>query len=619
MRGRLFKKNKSNRTWTSFIETCFFSVLILGLMATSGCANNSVESNVKTEELLNEIGYEIEFSSDDGDAELDAPYGVRITKTTNSGTEFYWKEPEAMNGYEVYRSYEEEGIYVKIANCPDRENNTENYYTDNEFDHAKRTVFYRARSYRIDENNNVCYSQLSKQATAVYKENLELNHKVMYEHSGDTRQLEAYFGWGNADDALWSSSDESVASVAKDGSVTGISQGKATITCSSDKLGESITCEAVIDRPAGAHLDDYPHVFKQTSESEWTNGGDSGKALLMLCGDLMCTSKMQGAAVLENGEYNFNYCFDQIQPVLSQADLRLGNLEGTLSPAWPYMSEETYIDNEPNCNGPTQYLDAVCHAGFDVVTMANNHCADAGIKGTEETIDAVDDYGLAHTGLFKTKNEKRYLIMNVNGIKVGFLAYNSPNATFNEKEKDWPEKEVDIRLNSYSKERASNDIEDLRSAGAEYVIVYMHWGEKNNLNINEHQERESRELANMDVDYIIGAHPHVLQKYTVLTADDGRKVPCFYSLGDFLGSVDQIECNRDTLILQLQLEKDESGDIVLAKNTYIPCRTVASYNGKAWVTIPLDENFVDEVTGEGYQQVHDRIIQQVGTEIEENK
>ncbi len=114
-------------------------------------------------------------------------------------------------------------------------------------------------------------------------------------------------------------------------------------------------------------------------------------------------------------------------------------------------------------------------------------------------------------------------------------------------------------------------------------------GCKNYKEITAVQEKEAKELANLDVDYIIGAHAHVLQKYDVIVADDGREVPCFYSLGNFQASIQQIEGNRDTLILCLDFEKDENGNVVLKEQSYIPCYTVTELNEAYYVTIPLTE------------------------------
>lgn len=277
------------------------------------------------------------------------------------------------------------------------------------------------------------------------------------------------------------------------------------------------------------------------------------------------------------------------------------------------MHEAGYVNNKANCNAPSRYLDALKYAGVDGVVMANNHNCDAGEDGLQETIDQVDRYELAHTGVFRSDKDQRYMMFDVNGIRVGYLSYVSEITGYNGKDEDWPSKSVETNLNYYSKSKAQEDIQTLRENGAEYVIVYMHWGVKNAQTVKPSQKQAAQELADVGADYIVGSHCHLLQKYVELTAADGRIVPCFYSLGDFQSSIEQIPGNRDSAILRIRLKRHEDGSIYLAKNYYIPCYTYTEYAGDYYVTVPVTRALAN------YDTIHTRIVNAIGTDIAEKE
>jgi poly-gamma-glutamate synthesis protein (capsule biosynthesis protein) len=75
---------------------------------------------------------------------------------------------------------------------------------------------------------------------------------------------------------------------------------------------------------------------------------------------------------------------------------------------------------------------------------------------------------------------------------------------------------------------------ELAREQADAVIVSLHWGEEYNHEETEDQQALAQRVADMGADLIIGGHPHVVEGAQMLTAADGRKVFCAYSLGNFL-------------------------------------------------------------------------------------
>ena len=94
-------------------------------------------------------------------------------------------------------------------------------------------------------------------------------------------------------------------------------------------------------------------------------------------------------------------------------------------------------------NAPDCLLDALKDIGIDAVCTTNNHCTDRGYEGLAKTIDALDRYGIAHTGTYKADHEgDRVHYFTVGDTRIALISYTfSTNAAingtvFDEKTKD---------------------------------------------------------------------------------------------------------------------------------------------------------------------------------------
>lgn len=553
------------------------------------------------------------------DPSIELPYGVKISKIDDAGIEVYWKRTEFADGYQVYRSYEKDSGYVLIEDTEDNTNPNNGVYTDNEYDPNYKKIYYRVCSFQYNENNEKIYSELSKPKAAKYREEMEISKKKMFIPSGYERQMEAFYGWGNVQDAVWTSDAPQIAEINEDGVITAVSAGTCNITCRSEQLQTELTAQIVVDRDDIQPLGEIVSRFQPDEDGIWKNDAaqETEDAVIIMVGDLMCTSAQQRVQGKDTGNYNFNESFTYVRDLIMDSDLAVGNLETLLSSSWPYMCEEAYIDNKPNCNAPSRYLDAVRYAGFDCVMTSNNHNCDGGENGVIETKEAVDAYQLANTGIFTSKEDERTLVIDVNGIKVGYLSYSSVSPGFNKKDAYWPQESIDTLLNYIEKDKVEADVARLKERGAEYIIVYMHWGVKNAYGIKDRQREEAQILLDAGVDYITGGHAHLIQPYEELVAPDGKVVPCFFSLGDFHSSINQIPGNRDSVILRIRLKKDENGKVSLVENGYIPCYTYTTYNEMDYVTVPLNPVTNGELPIKNQEKFYNRAMQSVGSGIQE--
>lgn len=110
--------------------------------------------------------------------------------------------------------------------------------------------------------------------------------------------------------------------------------------------------------------------------------------------------------------------FDHVTPILSSVDLAVGNLEGTLVDGGEPRKQCKNLSACYLFRSPTRYAQHYRNAGFDALSVANNHARDFGEEGRTETMRALDAVGIHHSG-----REGEFASFEVKGLSVAFLAY----------------------------------------------------------------------------------------------------------------------------------------------------------------------------------------------------
>ena len=311
----------------------------------------------------------------------------------------------------------------------------------------------------------------------------------------------------------------------------------------------------------------------------------------MFTGDLMCLKGQQFAAGVKSS-YDFWPSYKYVAKVFEKADFVCGNLETLLSESNPITKNQVNAKNgQPQCNGPRIYLDAIREAGFDMLVTANNHTCDWGAVGITETKKHLEEYGFANTGTHYYDTpadgpEDRFVIFDVNGINIAILSYTHIINQRGYLTADQMEKMV----HTFDRDKAKEDIKAAKDKGADFVVVYCHWGIENTETLNSAQLNDSKFLAESGADLIIGSHPHCLQKCEYLDTKDGRKVLCMYSMGNFCSSMVR-DINNDTIILKVTIEKraEQTGSTTsMTDASYIPCH-VMSKDNHSFVVVPVSE------------------------------
>ena len=300
-------------------------------------------------------------------------------------------------------------------------------------------------------------------------------------------------------------------------------------------------------------------------------------ATLAVCGDAMShMPQTRDAYNSEIGAYDYMPMIRAVAPWVGQADYAVVNLETTFAGGDDYSGFPTF--NTPDALGT-----ALRDVGFDLLSTANNHCMDRGYDGLSRTLDVLDELGVAHTGTYRSEEERSHgdgvVLADVGGIRVAFLAYtygtngipvsrehpNTVNLFTTDSMSDG------VTLDT---ERLAADLETARALEPDLVAVIMHWGVEYQRSPNDYQKAAADFLFEHGADLVLGSHPHVLQpmETRTLTNPDGTTRTGFvcWSLGNFISSQND-EYTDTTVVLNLELTKDpNTGVTEVTDVNYVP-------------------------------------------------
>lgn len=282
-------------------------------------------------------------------------------------------------------------------------------------------------------------------------------------------------------------------------------------------------------------------------------------------GDIMMHDSMIQAGRQPSGGYDFSSFFAAAAPYLKEADLLIGNLETPLAGA--HFGYSGY----PRFNTPEILAENLGAAGFDVLLTANNHCMDQGYTGLINTLDVLDAAGLAHTGTFRSQEERDQILMfSIKGVHIAVLAYTyGSNGLL-------PPKGKSFSVNFIDTQTILSDIKRAHYVDkAELIIVGLHFGTEYELDPNKDQQQLVQQIFAAGADIVLGSHPHVLQP---MSSENDRFV--IYSLGNFISDQRGIE-RLSSVILQLSYSLETAGEKpVLEDIGLVPIRTRRfKYNG----------------------------------------
>jgi len=223
------------------------------------------------------------------------------------------------------------------------------------------------------------------------------------------------------------------------------------------------------------------------------------------------------------GEYleksGYDYPYSGIKEEIMKGDIAVANLE------CPLTDNENPVLKRPDLifRGSELNVAALKGAGFDLLSLANNHTMDQGREGLTDTIKVLESYGIKTVGAGMSRSEARKPVFIEKGkTRIGFLGYS-----------DFPPEGY-----MYDEDKADVARADMKSLGEEakaareqcdFLVVSFHWGKEFDRYPGDRQREMAHTAIENGADLVIGHHPHVLQ-----SVEEYKGKLIFYSLGNFV-------------------------------------------------------------------------------------
>lgn len=335
------------------------------------------------------------------------------------------------------------------------------------------------------------------------------------------------------------------------------------------------------------------------------------RAEIAVTGDLMLHMPIVRTNQTDDG-YNFEDIFTYVKSYISAADFATINLETTLS-----GTDGKEYTGYPDFNSPDAIAADAKKVGFDLLLTGNDHSYDYGTAGLKRTLSVLKGQNLTTLGTMESKDQSRHVIQSIGGVKVGMLSY-----TFAESNDD----HTVLKLNNHTTDRDAsglicafdynklslfytemeNEIATMRAAGADSIILYIHWGNEYSPSVSDKQRAIAQKLCDLGVDVIVGSHPHVVQSIDLLTSsvDPAHRTLCMYSLGNFLSNQRADTINMDSslcedgVLVSFTLAKYNDGSVRIMNLSALPTWVVVrgTGEGRDFHILPLDERVTDWAT-----------------------
>jgi len=270
----------------------------------------------------------------------------------------------------------------------------------------------------------------------------------------------------------------------------------------------------------------------------------SGDAVtLVAVGDIML-SRTVAAKMRQYGDYT--YPFLKTGEVLSGADITFGNLETAITPGREIRPLEMVFRADPEA------VTGLTYAGFDILSLANNHTPNFGQEGLQDTFHYLKEAGMEYVGAGENEKEAyQPVFLTRQGLTFAFLAYNDadvvPASYFADQKRAGT-----ARMNLEAMRRAVQQAK----TQAHHVVVSIHSGNEYQPTPNTRQQEFARAAIDAGAILVLGHHPHVVQ-----TAEAYSGGYIFYSLGNFVFDQMWSMATRRGLVVRVTFDREGMAEV----------------------------------------------------------
>lgn len=345
---------------------------------------------------------------------------------------------------------------------------------------------------------------------------------------------------------------------------------------------------------------DEPKYIKETSREirkpAAPGRGPASEVKLIGGGDVLFHGNLMKQAMVDG--HGFESFFEDVKPLLQQADVKYANLEGpvayqvNLSGQLDVTKGTTFVPSENiyssmdenflSFNFHPKAVDALVNLGISIVSTANNHTFDRKFLGIDKTVEELNRARLDNFGSKSSHDlgASWSAIQNINGIRIGYVGctYGIQGAGPNDSVKAF----LQIMFCFQGAEPNREVIKEISRLKSEVDVVILtpHWGTEYAAQANPAQKKLAAAAVMAGARVILGSHPHVIQPYEVIRDADGIKAVVAYSLGNFVTNQMPTDWkNQEKQIFQFPTRasalialsiKKEADDIKISEPLWIP-------------------------------------------------
>lgn len=255
-----------------------------------------------------------------------------------------------------------------------------------------------------------------------------------------------------------------------------------------------------------------------------------------------------------------SYFLGNVHDIFAADDLTIVNMEGTLT------ESTSRQDKQFAFKGPAEYASILTSGDVEAASLANNHSKDYGAQSYEDTIVALDEAGVLNFGY------ERIAYADVKGVKVALIGT------------------YELALHEGIEEEMVGNIQTARAAGAEVVLVYIHWGIERETVPNSTQMNLGHAAIDAGADLVVGSHPHVIQGYEVY-----KDRYIVYSLGNFCFGGNSNPADKDCMIFQQTFTVTNGEAAADGVVKVIPCSISSSSSSNDYRPTPAQGDEADRI------------------------
>lgn len=260
---------------------------------------------------------------------------------------------------------------------------------------------------------------------------------------------------------------------------------------------------------------------------------------------------------------DFTWPFQKTADALKAADITFINLET------PLMKDCQLINEGMRFCGSEKHIEGLTYAGVDVASLANNHSANYGKPGIDETKNLLQSNGILVTGL------NGPVFKEVKGIKFAFLGYSDIEKT--------------PLVSVADENKIMAEVADAKK-NADVVIVQYHWGTEYITPPEERQKFLGRLTIDAGADLVIGNHPHWIKPVEFYK---GKLIT--YAHGNFVFDQEWSQKTKEGIVGKYIFDGKNLRDVI-----YLPVEIV-NYGQPYFLEGAPKQKILDEIYNESFK------------------